>query len=189
MRARTHCRAAVLTAAAMAVALLGACQSAGSQATVEQPSGVAITPRAAYAWAPQPAAADPRLTAEVQQKVKTAIDRALAAKGYRLVSDPAAAQLLVTYRLGLQEQARSQVEVGGGAPAYCGPRGCGQGPVDVHQEQFTEGTLSLELTDRASGKLAWRAVSRKPVLYESSGGSQARLNAVAAEMTKSLPGG
>lgn len=180
--------AAFTAAAALSVLPLAACQSSGSEVSVLQSPGVPLSPRASYAWAPQPAAADARITGDVQAKVKSAVDSALAAKGYRAVADPAAAQVLVSYRLGLEDRVRSQVEMGSGAPDHCGTRGCGEGPVDVSQTPFVEGMLSLELTDRASGKLAWRAVSRKPVLYEN-GGSQARLNAIVADMTTSLPGG
>jgi hypothetical protein len=58
--------------------------------------------------------------------------------------------------------------------------------VDVRTIRYTEGTLVLDLKDRSSGELAWRATSQKRV--DEGGGSQEKINAVIAELVKSLPG-
>jgi hypothetical protein len=77
----------------------------------------------------------------------------------------------------------------------CGVRGCigGYGwgmygapmDVDVRAINYTEGALMLDLIDASSGKLAWRATSQKRVDNKDAG--QDAMNAVVADMTKTLP--
>jgi hypothetical protein len=56
----------------------------------------------------------------------------------------------------------------------------------VEIDRFMEGTLVLDLVDTDTGRLVWRAASRKRVTQKDA--SQARLNAVVADMTRTLPG-
>jgi hypothetical protein len=59
-------------------------------------------------------------------------------------------------------------------------------PLDVRTIHYTEGTVVISLTDRASGALAWRAISDKRV--DDQDETPAGLNAIVANMVKSLPG-
>jgi hypothetical protein len=191
-------RYAVLAAAAIA---LSACESPGGKVSVLSGNSAAVQPGATYAWSPtgQAGSGDPRVDNDiVRERIKTAIDTNLAAKGFRQ-ADPATAQLLVSYHVGLQNKTDTQVSsfgppVGGGVA--CGRRGCigGYGwgmygapqDIDVRHIDYTEGTMMLDLTNRSSGKLAWRATSQKRV--DKGDVDQAGLNAVVADMVKSLPG-
>ena len=185
-----------LTVASLALA---ACESPGGKVSVLQGDAARVAPGSTYAWAPggQPGSGDPRIDNDIiQGRIKNAVDGALAAKGYRL-ADPSSATLLVKYHVGLQNRTDTQVDTfGGPSPAVaCGLRGCigGYGwgmygapmDIDVRNVDYVEGTMMLDLVDRASGKLAWRATSQKRV--DAQDADQAHLDAMVADMVKSLP--
>lgn len=184
-------------AAALALTL-AACETPAGKVSVLQSSSLAPVPGSTYAWAPvnnaTRIAADPRVANDiVQERLRGAVDYALTAKGYRRVDDPGQAQLLASYHVGLEARTETRVDTYGGGGMACGFRGCVSGwglygppQVDVRDINYTQGTLILDLIDRASGKLAWRATSDKRV--DQGDADQAKLNAVLVDMTKSLPG-
>jgi hypothetical protein len=189
---------ALLLAVVASVAVT-ACESPAGNVSVLQSSTVAVVPGSTYAWAPisdqARAAADPRVSNDIiQERLRTAVDGAMAARGFRRIDDPATAQLLVSFHVGLQSRTETQVNTwGGGSRGACGFRGCvggwgfyGPPQVDVRNINYTQGTLILDVTDRASGKLAWRATSDKRV--DSSDATQEGMNAILLEMTRTLPG-
>lgn len=180
-----------------AALLLSGCETPGGKVSVLASDSVALTPGATYAWAPHPAGSstDPRLANDIiDQRIHNAIDQALAAKGYRRVASPASAQLQVAYYAALQDRQETEVDSwGGNAGTMCGIRGCisgwglyGAPQVDVRNIDYTQGTLMIDITDRTSGRLAWRATSDKRV--DASDASQASINAIVMDMTKALPG-
>lgn len=181
------------TAITAALVLTG-CQGAGGDVSVLSSSSVAPRPGASYAWAPVSNSGDPRVANDiVDQRIRAAIDSALAAKGYRQVSDPASADLTVTYHVALQDRTEIRADTFGADPVYCGLRGCfggwgyyGAPTTTIRNIDYTEGTLLLDITDRASGQLAWRATSQRRV--DQSDSDQASLNAIVLDMTQSLPG-
>ena len=190
---------ALLAAAAAACLAMAGCESPGGKVSVL--SGQTPIAGSTYAWAPdaQPGAGDPRVDNDIiRERITTAVDTNLAAKGYRQVS-PAQAKVLVAYHIGLQNKtdysATSMGAPGGGVA--CGRRGCVGGygwgmygapvDVDVRAINYTEGALMLDLIDSASGKLAWRATSQKRV--DAKDVTQDGLNAVVADMIKTLPAG
>lgn len=189
---------AIAIVAAVSVLGLSACESTGGpQLTVSQPGNIAAG--STFAWKPIETViergADPRVSNElVQQRIKTAVEEGLAAKGFRQVSDPNEATLLVAYFIGLQSQADYRPAydgpIGTGA---CGFSGCvpgwgvyGYPAMDTMAISYTEGTVILDLVDRQSNQLAWRAMSKQRV--DSTSIAQSRLNAIFAEMMTSLPG-
>lgn len=190
-------RAAAALVLALAAVAITACETPGGKVSTLQSSSVALTPGSTYAWAPVDTAArsgaDPRVANDIiQERLRIAVDTALAAKGFRQVADPAQATLLVAYHVGLQNQTETRVETFGGGGTACGFRGCVHGwgvygppSVDVSNINYTQGTVILDLIDRASGKLAWRATSEKRV--DQNDATQAGMNAIFADMTKSLP--
>lgn len=180
----------------MAALALAGCETPAGHVSVLQSSSAAPAPGSTYAWAPvrpdTQANADRRLANDIiQDRLRLAVDTALAAKGFRQTSDHASAQLLVSYHVGLENRTETRVDTFGGG-AVCGFRGCvggwglyGPPQVDVRNIDYVQGTLILDLIDRASGKLAWRATSDKRV--DSSDATQAGMNAILADMTRSLP--
>jgi hypothetical protein len=58
--------------------------------------------------------------------------------------------------------------------------------VDIKTINYVDGTLIIDLRDRASGQLAWRATSEKRI--NEGDGAQDKINKLVADMVVSLPG-
>lgn len=188
---------AMTASLALACMTLAACDTT-PKVSVLQSDTVQVIPGSTYAWAPadRPGSGDPRLDNDIiQARIRTAVDTALQAKGFRL-TDPATATLLVRYHIGLQNRTETRVDTFGGPPPMaCGIRGCIGGfgwgmygapmDVDVRNINYVEGTVMLDLVDRASGKLAWRATSTQRV--DQSHAEQAQVNAIFANLVSPLP--
>jgi hypothetical protein len=145
-----------------------ACTSPGGNVTVLRSADTLVVAGTTYSWAPLTTQEllnrDPRVDNNAtRRRIRAAIDASLSAKGYRQVSDPSAAALLVSYRIGPQSGTGSRAGNRRGADA----------------------TLRIDLKDRPSGLLAWRATTQKRV--DTRNGAQEQLNAMAADMTRSLP--
>jgi len=189
-----------LAAAALGLALAG-CETPAGKVSVLSGDTSALVAGSTYGWAPvaDPGGGDPRIDNDiVHDRIRVAVDTALAAKGYRQVA-PSQARLLVAYHIGLQNRTDYSVETMGGGPrggVACGRRGCVGGygwglygapvDVDVRADNYVEGALMLDLVDARTGKLAWRVTSQKRVDPKDT--DQVAVNAVLADMTKTLPG-
>lgn len=185
-----------VAAAAAACLVISGCESPGGKVSVL--SGQTPLAGSTYAWSPdaQPGSGDPRIDNDIiRERIKTAVDTNLAAKGYRQVSS-SQAKVLVAYHIGLQNKTDySATSMGPPGGVACGIRGCigGYGwgmygapmDVDVRSINYVEGALMLDLIDTASGKLAWRVTSQKRV--DTKDASQDGLNAIVADMVKTLP--
>jgi Domain of unknown function (DUF4136) len=120
---------------------------------------------------PQSAARVPDPNDEaVRGRVRAAIEQTMASKGFKLVSDPAAADFLVDYKFAVN-RGNERVPVGypGAYPGLvCGPFRCweswGYGPAYVGYEDvhFREGTIVFDLMQHG-GHRVYRAVGEKPV--------------------------
>ncbi|KQW78781.1 DUF4136 domain-containing protein [Brevundimonas sp. Root1279] len=176
---------------------LAACETTGPNLTVTQNS--AIAPGSTYAWKPiesvRERGVNPAVANDlVQQRIQTAIEAGLDAKGFRQVSDPGQATLLVAYFIGLTPHSDVRAAYTGPVgPAACGFSGCvpgwgvyGYPALEGMTVNYTDGTVILDLTDQSSNQLAWRAVSKQRV--DSTSIAQSTLNAIFAEMMTSLPG-
>ena len=175
--------------AAAACLVLAACVSQGGQTSVF--NGPAPLAGSTYAWAPnaQPGSGDPRLDNDIiRDRIKTSVDTKLAAKRYMQVARPKA-KILVAYHIGLRNTAAGA--------AACGRRGCigGYGwgmygaptDIDLRSIAYTDGALMLDLIDASSGKRALRAISQQRA--DQKNASQDDLNAIVADMVKTLPPG
>lgn len=179
----------LVASAAASIALLAPVVQA-KESVVMTPSP-ALAAGSTYVWEPVNeavvAAADPAVANEITEaRLKLAVENALAAKGYRKALPHTAADLSVSYFVVLKRQNETKVYNTGGT--ICGWRGCiNRWPsgVDVKQTSYTQGTLVIDLVDRSTGQLVWRASSDKRV--DAKDVTQAKLNAVVARMTKSLP--
>ncbi|HEX5006722.1 MAG TPA: DUF4136 domain-containing protein [Hyphomonadaceae bacterium] len=184
--------ARVLFGAAMSAALVLAACETPAKVSVLQAANASITPGATYAWSPMPQGdsrhGDPRIDNDIiRERIRTAVNSNLGAKGYQLISDPASAQLLVAYYVGIQPGTDYRVDTYGpsvygyGWGYYGAP-----GNVDVRAINYVDGTLILDIKDRESGQLAWRATSQKRI--NEGDGAQDKLNKLVADMVVSLPG-
>lgn len=159
---------------------------AGGKVAVMASNAWAVAPGAAWAWAPTTTSADPRVANNIMdERLRAAVEASLAAKGMRQVSSPAAAEVLVSYHVRLENRAEPRVSQAYGT--VCGFRGCvhGWGPASVDIQRYTEGVLVIDIVDARDGRLLWRAASEKRVTQKDA--TQARLDKVVADMTKSLP--
>jgi hypothetical protein len=177
--------------------LIASCASPGRRVSVLQ-GDTAIASGAPVAWAPlaqnELQNGDPRIDNDViRRRIRTAVEQALAARGHQFVQDPNDARYLVSYHIGLQDRQSLRVDtMGPSHGVVCGWRGCVSGfgwgmygaPRDVRTVNYVEGTLMLDLTERSSGELAWRATSQRRL--DRGDDSQERINAALLDMTRSL---
>lgn len=196
----------------LATAGLAACASDGGSAGVPQGPGVRVTvpatqlPGPRYAWAPMPhdytEQADPRvLDPAFRQRLREAMDRALAAKGYQRVDSPADADWLAAYRVGVRDQElKVPVQQGGGSgptrmnAIQCTSAGCSQLVVpgndgslvlDMRRVTYVEGALQVEAIDPHTARVLWSGINRGTVRRSDS--RQARLDSIAAQTLAELP--
>jgi len=146
----------------------------------------------------QPARRDPDANDEVVRgRVKTAIEQTLTSKGFKQVSDPAAADFLVDYKFAVNRQnATVPVGYGGAYPGLvCGPFRCweswGYGPAYVGYEKihFREGTIVFDWVQQSTKHLAYRAVGEKPVRRDAFSLTQNDINDLVHHLLKDLKPG
>jgi len=153
-----------LIAAAAALGLAAATPAA-AKVNVIQSASPALSRGSSFAWAPVPARGfgvpDPRIANEVTaDRLRALTEITLTNKGYQQIADASQADLLVAYTIVIVPEADA------------GQLG-------------TQGTLVLDLIERGSGRLVWRATSEKQVTGKDV--SQEKLTALLRQMTKSLP--
>ncbi len=156
-----------------------------AKVAVIQTSSPALARGSTFAWelvTPRNAT-DPALNNDIiEARLRSAIEAALVARGYRKAAGTAEANLIVAYSLSLEEQQELTLERRG----ICGPRfGCAAGGYDLHQASYMQGKLILDLKEGRSGALVWRAISDKRVRAKDA--SQQKLDKALMTMTKSLP--
>jgi len=126
-------------------------------------------------------------------KVKNAIENDLREKGFKEVSDPAAADFLVDYHLAVRRRTATVAYPGPGL--MCGPFGCydgwgwGPGPVGYERIHFREGTIVLDILQRGSNSPAYRAVGEKPVHRDAFSFTQHEVNDMVHRLLKDLQPG
>ena len=174
-------------AAAAALAITAGAVPASGKVAVDQASSPALARGSTFAWAPTPAIGiglpDPTIANDITaDRLRTITESTLAAKGYREVASPADADLLVSYTIVMLPETDAELSsFGGGCRAFCSR----PGNVRLDTHRYTRGTMMLDLTERSTGRLVWRATSDKRVTAKDA--SQEKLAAVLREMTKSLP--
>jgi hypothetical protein len=108
-----------------------------------------------YAWLPDlEPTTDPRLDSKLlDRRVRAAVDRELAAKGYRQVEDDTAG-FLVAYHVFMRRQTQAVREpIGPYSYRWWG----GMGP--TYSYQYNEGTLAVDVIDPAANALMWRGAA------------------------------
>lgn len=182
---KTNAEYGVLAFAAVLAGSISIEAAIAKVAVIQAPSA-ALAPGSSFAWE----LVTPRTVGDqnpavnndiIKARLRLAIETALIARGYRKASAPAEADLIVSYHLNLEEQRELSLQQRG----ICGPRfGCAAGGYDLHQASYAQGKLILDLKERHSGALVWRAMSDKRVKAKDA--SQDKLNKALMTMTKSL---
>ena len=175
----------ILAAAAALVCLTGAAP-ASAKVDISSTPSAALAKGSTFAWAPVPAVGiglpDPALANEITaHRLQAITESTLAAKGYRQVVDPAQADFLVSYTVGMLPMSDADISTSGCNSPICNAPSNASLDTSIH----TEGMLVLDLTERQTGRLIWRATSKKRVTGKDV--SDKRLSALLHEMTKPLP--
>lgn len=132
----------------------------------------------------------------VRGRVRTAIEQSLTSKGFKQVSDPAAADFLVDYKFAVNRgNATVPVGYGGAYPGLvCGPFRCweswGYGPAFAGYENvhFREGTIVFDLMQQDKHPV-YRAVGEKPVRRDAFSLTQDEINGLVHHLLKDLKPG
>jgi hypothetical protein len=180
MNLRTSIAAAIL-AGAVAVS-----PAAFAEVSIVQLPSPALARASTYAWAPiwgvavgSPA---PAVVNEITaQQLQAATDSALGQRGYQRVERPSEADLIVSYGVMTAPRVDGELDdLGRGAPWF---DSVSRDRLRVSQK--TRGTLVLDLTERRTGRLVYRATSEKDITGRDV--EPKRLHALLNQMTKSLP--
>lgn len=162
---------------------------AAAKVDVVQTSSAALASGSTFAWAPlraiQVGTPDPAVANDIAiDRLRIITEAALKAKGYRQIDDPQQADLFAAYTIVMQPELNGKLTSNGGG---CGLPFCGgASDYNLDTSHYTQGTLVLDLIERDTGRLVWRATSKKRVTGKDV--SDKKLTALLREMTKSLPG-
>jgi hypothetical protein len=132
----------------------------------------------------------------VRGRVKTAIEQTLMSRGFKQVTDPAAADFLVDYKFAVNRGNVAVPVYGGGyGGLVCGPFRCwdswGYGPAYVGYENvhFREGTIVFDLVQAANNHQVYRAIGEKPVRRDAFSLTQDEINELTRHLLKDLKTG
>ena len=166
---------------------LGLASQLEARVAVTQAPSAALAPGSSYAWAPVAGQAygyaDPMLANEITgQRLRVAIESNLAKRGYRQTM-LGGADFMVSYRVVLQPRHEARLTGTGG---FCGPFGCrAPSGYQVKREDYTQGTLVLDLVETRTGRLVYRATSDKKLSSKDT--TPKALDSLIAGMIKALP--
>ena len=186
--------------------LLASCFAA--RVNVDRDSAVPLPVGATWAWRSHddPDAQNEQANALtdnpiVHQRLKRLFATELAAHGFQQVDEGAASTLLVDYHLGITEQRETVRSVGPNTGRWVPQRTCDRsgncttrtvwgpfGPPEVTYRTLTyhQGTVVLDVADRASGQVAWRAVGNQRVTPTTE--SEKSLQRLVKRLLRDFPG-
>lgn len=178
----------LLGCVAAAAALVAFTNSAPAVAKVEivKTASPALARGSSFAWAATPAVGfgipDPAVANEITiDRLRVTTETTLTAKGYRQVGAPDEADFLVSYTVMMMPTTDAELSASGCDAPTCTLPANASLDTTIH----TDSLLVLDLTERRTGRLIWRATSKKRVTGKDA--SEQRLGALLREMTKSLP--
>ena len=156
---------------------LAACAS-GPDVRTDFDPGADFAAYHTYAWANE--TPQPGVNPLTWQRTKDAIDRTLQARGYTLGEPP---QFAVGFTLGK----RDRIQTWTTGPYYSGWGrwgGAGWHGGGVQVEQYTEGTLTIDVFDAATQRPVWSGVSTQTI---GGGVSQATIDAAVSGVLAKFP--
>jgi hypothetical protein len=97
-----------------------------------------------------------------EQRIRSAVDADLLAKGYRRAESVDSADLVVSFMIGSQQKVRTESTPGRSSSYYSAyGRGAWYGGASVRTYTYVEGTLVLEFYDRATRHAVWAGWASK----------------------------
>jgi hypothetical protein len=182
-------------AALTIAALLMATGCSSLKVNVIRDPSVPMPPGSTWAWAPEPVEKrpeelDPRVNNSIiHGRVKQAVETVLAQKGYRQ-TDPNSADFLVAYRVGVKDSRQMVTQTMPVGPMYWGGWGWGYygpPPVAISREvTYSEGALMIDITQRSTGKLAFRVIGQDQDVTGADG-SEAQIQKSVTKLLQDLP--
>jgi Domain of unknown function (DUF4136) len=145
---------------ALAALLMQGCAT-GAQVRVDFDPKADFQALRSYAWAPMTAEErqEKSRNSLTHERIQSAIDAHLAARGYKKVAE-AQADFLVTHSVTVESRTQvqnTQMSVGYGRYGARGGVGVGYGiPVDTTVYQYKVGTLIIDVIDAKQKRLVWR---------------------------------
>lgn len=181
--------------AVLMLALAAGCTTTWQVDTYEAP-GAGIESRRTFAWnggeLGSVAAVSPQLAADVDRHVREAVVAGLVRKGYKEVTDPKAAQMLVSYQV-----AGSRKYVTSEKPRFNAPlpddvlRPTGPAPPAASElppeRRVTEGSVIVFVDDPAAGHLIWRGAITAETRTSSAKQGVDTAAEMAADIVESFP--
>jgi len=173
-------------AAAAALAFLSIAGPANAKVEIIKTASATLVKGSTFAWAPVPAVGvglpDPAIANEITaNRLQAITESTLNAKGYRQVGSPDQADFLVSYTIGMLPMSDADISASGCNSPVCAVPSNASLDTSIH----TEGMLVLDLTERKTGRLVWRATSKKRLTGKDV--TDKSLTGLLREMTKSLP--
>ncbi len=159
-------------AAALATLLFQGCAT-GTQVRVDYDQKADFQTLRAYAWAPMTAEEQQEKSRNslIHERIQSAIDAHLAARGYKKVGADQA-DFLVTHTVAVESRTQvqtSQMSVGYGRYGARGGVGVGYGiPLESTTYQYKVGTLIIDIIDARQQRLVWRGAGERTVSEDQS---------------------
>ncbi len=136
-----------------------------------------------------------------KERIDDALARNLSGKGYQIVDDPAAADLLISWHLGVQDKTDVRTYE---TPAYGAGYGAGYGRyggynrysmyncwnctnTEVRVVNYTEGTFIIDMIDPALQKSVWRSVTQSKLKGNRNDDDPNEINEAAALVLGGFP--
>ena len=172
--------------AAAALVCLTSAAPAFAKIEISKIASPVLVKGSSFAWAPVSAVGvglpDPAIANEITaNRLQAITESTLTAKGYRQVGSPEQADFLVSYTIGMLPMSDADISASGCNSPVCAAPSNASLDTSIH----TEGMLVLDLTERQTGRLVWRATSEKRVTAKDA--SDKKLAALLQQMTKTLP--
>jgi hypothetical protein len=102
---------------------------------------------------------DPRLSPMLEREIRDAVERSLVARGYRQLTNPASADLVVSFSVGTREKIQVDSHPTRAGYRY-GPYG-GYGGWQSDVRTYTEGVLAIDFFDVRSKEVVWHGWATK----------------------------
>ncbi|MFO1380501.1 MAG: DUF4136 domain-containing protein [Chitinivorax sp.] len=170
-----------LQSATLSLLLLGAAGCSTADISADHSTAIPISAGATFVWATatQPPPASGKIENAdfdndiVRQRIQDAIDGELQHQGLAPATDPANADFVVSYHIGVsrKQSVTASPEMTTIMPMlHCSARHCWSGlswgywgpPLETRRTyEYREGSLIIDLQQRSSNRLAWRGIYRE----------------------------
>lgn len=155
-----------LAIAFLAALMLAACSS-GPKVISDSNPAISFGSYRTFAWISESPMANnpPGMNPLTAQRIKTAIEAGLTARGYRQVASPASADFAVSFTVGSREQVRTSTYPSGYQGTWLWGRAYYGGfpEYETYVTSYTQGRLAIDMFDVRSKQPAWHGWTEKRI--------------------------